>query len=87
MSATRKRYFIRLIARIAIFFGCLYMCSDLKKELLISLILLSITFLVPINLLFHMGSCIDLVIIYNTLSVISYLIKSKITRKGGSSYE
>ena len=31
MSATRKRYFIRLIARIAIFFGCLYMCSDSEK--------------------------------------------------------
>ena len=55
-------------------------CSDLKKELLISLILLSITFLVPINLWFHMGSCIDLVIIYNALSVISYLIKSKIKK-------
>lgn len=50
-------------------------CSDLKKELLISLILLSITFLIPINLWFHMGTCIDLVIIYNLLSVISYLIK------------
>ena len=56
------------------------MCSDLKKELLISLILLSIAFLIPINLWFHMGSCIDLVIIYNTLSVISYLIKSKIKK-------
>ena len=55
-------------------------CSDLKKELLISLILLSITFLIPINLWFHMGSCIDLVIIYNALSVISYLIKSKIKK-------
>ena len=55
-------------------------CSDLKKELLISLILLSIAFLIPINLWFHMGSCIDLVIIYNTLSVISYLIKSKIKK-------
>ena len=55
-------------------------CSDLKKELLISLILLSITFLIPINLWFHMGICIDLVIIYNALSVISYLIKSKIKK-------
>ena len=55
-------------------------CSDLKKELLISLILLSITFLIPINLWFHMGTCIDLVIIYNTLSVISYLIKRRIKK-------
>ena len=37
--------------------------SNLKKELLISLILLSISFLVPINLWFHMGTCIDLVIL------------------------
>ena len=55
-------------------------CSNLKKELLISLILLSITFLIPINLWFHMGTCIDLVIIYNTLSVISYLIKRRIKK-------
>ena len=38
--------------------------SDLKKELLVSLILLSIAFLIPINLMFNMGTCIDLVIIY-----------------------
>ena len=51
--------------------------SDLKKELLISLILLSIAFLIPINLWFNMGSCVDLVIIYNILSFISYIIKRK----------
>jgi hypothetical protein len=54
--------------------------SDLKKELLISLISLSISFIVPINLMFNMGSCIDLVIIYNILSCISYLIKRKIKK-------
>ena len=54
--------------------------SDFKKELLISLILLSIAFLIPINLMFNMGSCIDLVIIYNILSCISYLIKRKIKK-------
>lgn len=53
-------------------------CSDLKKELLISLLVLSISFLIPINLWFHMGSCIDLVIFYNILSYTSYLIKKKI---------
>ena len=55
-------------------------CYNLKKELLVSLIFLSITFLIPINLWFHMGTCIDLVIIYNTLSVISYLIKRRIKK-------
>jgi len=54
--------------------------SDLKKELLISLILLSISFLTLINLMFNMGTCIDLVIIYNILSFISYFIKTKIKK-------
>ena len=55
-------------------------CSNLKKELIISLILLSISFLLPINLLFHMGTCIDLVIFYNILSIITYSIKRKIKK-------
>ena len=55
-------------------------CSNFRKELLISLILLSIVFLIPMNLWFNMGSCIDLVIIYNALSCITYLIKNKIKK-------
>ena len=55
-------------------------CSEFKKELLISLILLSITFLIPINLWFHMGTCMELVIIYNILGSISYLIKKKLKK-------
>ena len=55
--------------------------SNLKNELLFSLILLSISFLIPINLCFNMGTCIDLIIIYNVLSAISYLIKKKIKNK------
>ena len=55
--------------------------SNIKQELLISLILLSIIFLIPINLCFNMGTCIDLVIIYNILSILSYLIKKKICKR------
>ena len=55
--------------------------SDIKKELLLSLLLLSITFLIPINLWFNMGNCIDLIIIYNILSIFSYLIKKKICKR------
>lgn len=51
--------------------------SDSRNDLLISLILISISFLIPINLMFHMGLCIDLVIIYNVLGLISYLKKKK----------
>lgn len=56
-------------------------CSNMKKELLLSLVLLSITFLIPINLWFNMGTCIDLVIIYNILSIFNYLIKKKICKR------
>lgn len=56
-------------------------CNELKKELLISLILISISFLIPINLMFNMGSCIDLIIFYNLISIISYFIKKKFKRK------
>lgn len=55
--------------------------SNIKKELLLSLVLLSITFLIPINLWFNMGTCIDLIIIYNILSIFSYLIKKKICKR------
>lgn len=54
--------------------------SNFKLELLISLIFLSISFLIPINMMFNMGNCIDLAIIYNLLSFISYLIKKKIKK-------
>lgn len=56
-------------------------CSDFKIELLVSLILLSVSFLIPINLCFNMGNCIDLVFFYNILSSVCYLIKKKLKNK------
>ena len=53
------------------------MYSDLIKQLLIALVLSSIAFIVPINLWFNMGSCIELLIIYNILAIVSFLIKNK----------
>ncbi len=52
-------------------------CSDFKKELLISMILTSLAFIIPINLWFNMGTCIDCVLIYNILSLIIFFIKKK----------
>ena len=52
-----------------------------RKELLISLFLLSVAFLIPINLWFHMGSCIEYVVIFSIVSFISYLIKNKVKTK------
>lgn len=56
------------------------LCSELLVELIISLFLLSVSFLIPINLMFNMGNCIDLVIIYNILSGISFLVKNKVKK-------
>lgn len=74
-----------ILSGIYIIFPLMYItvsliCSNLKKELLISLVLLSISFLIPINLWFHMGNCIGLVIFYNILSIVSYFIKKKLEK-------
>ncbi|UWD50599.1 hypothetical protein NYR90_19865 (plasmid) [Clostridioides difficile] len=55
------------------------MYSNFKKELIIGFILSSIAFIVPINLLYNMGSCIDLLIVYNMLGIGSFLVKKKIS--------
>ena len=70
-----------LFVAFPIMYMLLGLINNNKKELLICLIALSITFLIPINLWFHMGICIDYVIIYCVLSYISYLIKNKIIKK------
>lgn len=57
--------------------GLIY--SDFKRELLIGFILSSIGFIIPINLFYNMGSCIEFLVIYNILGFISYFIKNKIT--------
>jgi len=59
--------------------GAIY--SDFKKKLLLGFILSSIAFIVPINLLYHMGSCIELLVIYNVLGIISFFVKKKISSK------
>ncbi len=57
------------------------MYSSLKKELIIGFTLSSVAFIVPINLWYHMGSCIEFLVIYNILGIISYLIKNKVVHK------
>ena len=72
-----------ILTGIYIIFPFMYIILGLicsLKELLISLALVSITFLIPINLWFNMGTCVDLVIFYNILSAASYLIKKRIKK-------
>ena len=52
--------------------------SGFTKELIIGFVLSSIAFIAPINLWCSMGSCIELLIIYNILGIISYLVKSRV---------
>lgn len=55
-------------------------CADFARELLPCTLLTSIAFLIPINHWFHMGSCIDLALIYSALSIISFLLKTRIRK-------
>ena len=70
---------------IYIFFPIIYISNSLIyshiKELILSLILLAISFLIPINLWFHMGSCVGLLIFYSILSGISFFIKKLIENR------
>lgn len=70
---------------IYILFPIIYISNSLIyshiKELILSLILLAISFLIPINLWFHMGSCVGLLIFYSILSGISFFIKKLIENR------
>ncbi len=46
-----------------------------KWDVLISLVLTSIAFIIPINLLYNMGNCIDLLVIYNAIAGLVYFIR------------
>ena len=75
-----------ILAGLFIVFPLMYIamgivCSSFLKELLISLLLTSVAFIVPINLWFNMGSGIDLVLIYIALACVSFLIKKLIMKK------
>lgn len=79
LSRADKNILIGLFLLFPVIFviqGAMY--SNLKEELLVGLILSSISFIIPINLFYNMGSCIGFMIIYNLLGIVSYCIKNKI---------
>ena len=55
--------------------GTIY--SD-NKNIIIGFLLSSIAFIIPINLWFNMGSCIEFLISYNILGILSFLVKKKL---------
>lgn len=79
LSRADKNILIGLFLLFPVIFviqGAMY--SNLKEELLVGLILSSISFIIPINLFYKMGSCIGFMIIYDLLGIVSYCIKNKI---------
>ena len=70
-------YFVFPLMYIAM--GLIY--ADFIREWLVGVTLISIAFIVPINLWFKMGSCIDSVLIYATLSCVSFFIKRLVKKK------
>ena len=50
-------------------------CFEFVKELFPALILSSIAFVIPINVWYNMGTCIDLLLIYFALGCVSYFVK------------
>ncbi len=74
---------VDIIAGLFIFFPIIYilmgiLSSDWKSELVPFAILTTCAFLIPVNVCFNMGTCIEYALIYIALSVITYLIKTKV---------
>ena len=51
------------------------------KELLVGLFVSSVAFIVPINMFYSMGSCVELLIFYILLALNIYFIKERISSK------
>lgn len=62
-----------------IFQGIIY--SNLKKDFLVGISLSSLAFFIPINIWFSMGNCIIFLLIYITMSLISFYFKNKFAHK------
>lgn len=56
-------------------------CNALWKEWLVGILGISLALLLPINLWFHMGSCVEWALIYTALSLIAFFVRKKISAK------
>ena len=69
---------------IYILLGIFY--SSAKTEWVLSVILISLAFIIPINIYYNMGSCIEWVLIYIVLSVIGYFLKNLFLKNNKTKY-
>lgn len=76
---------VDILAGLFIFFPVLYIlfgvaCSK-PVELLIGILLTDLAFLLPINLCFHMGTCLGYALVYSSLGAGAFFIKRKIQQR------
>ncbi|MDE6035282.1 MAG: hypothetical protein K2G36_05170 [Ruminococcus sp.] len=74
-----------ILSGLYFYFPVIYFLNGLTthstKELTISLLLLSVAFLIPVYLWFNMGTCIDMAIVYAVLSCMGFLTGKKLRSK------
>ena len=76
---------VDILAGLFIFFPVLHILmgvvdKSLPFELFPSMVLANLAFLLPINLLFNMTDCIEFAVVYDLLTLLSFLVKKKIQR-------
>ena len=71
-----------ILLGIYIIFPIIYIVIGMSGflELIIKLILTSVAFIIPINIWFHMGSCVELVFLYSFISVVTYIVKQAVNK-------
>ena len=71
-----------ILLGIYIIFPIIYIVIGMSGflELIIKLILTSVAFIIPINIWFHMGSCVELVFLYCFIAVVTYIVKQVVNK-------
>ena len=77
---------VDILAGLFIFFPILHIimgviCKALKAELIPTVLLANLAFLLPVNLFFNMTSCIGYAVAYDLLSLAAFWIKRMIRKK------
>ena len=57
------------------------LCADFVKELVISMGVTTLAFLLPVNLCFNMGTCIDCALVYVALGCAAYFVKRRVLKR------
>lgn len=75
-----------IIGALLVFFPLIYiimglLCSTFFSELIPCIVLMSCALLIPINISFNMGTCIEWALIYCAIALICFFLKKKIQNR------